>query len=100
MSCVYLIAPSEGTIILILQRGTESTLLEQTLRPVSSQKLHGHHTNLSKYKVKKTPNFTVYDSPGSWACEPLVNHRLTLRKKTKYLEIILNVDNVLIFSPC
>lgn len=53
MSCVYLRAPSEGTIILILQRGTESTVLQQTVRqPVSSQNLHGHHTNFSKYKVK------------------------------------------------
>lgn len=50
MSFVYLIAPCKGTIILILQRGTESTLLQQTDRPVSSQKLH---INVPKYKVKK-----------------------------------------------
>lgn len=81
VSCVYLIAPSEGTIILILQRGTAPNLLEQTVRPVSSQKLNGHHTNLSKYKVKKILNFTVYENPCSWTCEPLVNHRLTLRGK-------------------
>lgn len=80
MSCVYLIAPSEGTIILILQRGTESTVLQQTVRPVSSQKLHRHHNNFLKYKVKKILNGTVYDRPHSWACEPLVNHSLTLKE--------------------
>lgn len=45
VSCAYLIAPSEGTIIL---KDTDSTLLQQTVKPVSSQKLHGHHTNLAK----------------------------------------------------
>lgn len=57
MCPVYLAAPSEDTVILILQRGIESTVLEQTVRTDSFQRLHRHHTTYFKIQTENKSEY-------------------------------------------